>query len=100
MGLYFGISGIVVAVVIVFFLTGIRYIPNNRIGVVEKKFGRRSVKGSFIALKGEAGYQPDVLRGGLHYLMPIQFVVHISPLVTITQGKIGYLFARDGQPLS
>ena len=60
---------------------------------------QRSVKGGFIALHGEAGYQPEVLRGGLHYLMPIQYVVHIMPLVTITQGQIGYIFARDGEPL-
>jgi uncharacterized membrane protein YqiK len=26
--------------------------------------------------------------------------VHIAPLVTIPQGKIGYVFARDGQLLS
>ena len=92
-----------IALAIVFLLillTGIRFIPNNRIGIVEKRFGRKSVKGNFIALKGEAGYQPDVLRGGLHYLMPIQYRVHVVPLVTIPQGKIGYVFARDGQPLS
>src|SRR5512133_2514317 len=89
-----------VFLVLVFFGSGIRFIPNNRIGIVEKKFGDRSVKGGFIALKGEAGYQPDVLRGGLHYLMPFQYVVHIAPLVTIPQGKIGYIFARDGEPLS
>ncbi len=81
-------------------LSGIRYIPNNRVGIVEKRFGSRSVKGGFIARKGEAGYQPDVLRGGLHYLMPIQYRVHITPLVTIPQGKMGYVFARDGEPLS
>jgi uncharacterized membrane protein YqiK len=92
---------VVIAIVVVaIILSGIRFIPNNRIGIVEKRFGRRSIKSGFIALKGEAGYQPDVLRGGLHYRMPIQFVVHIAPLVTITQGKIGYIFARDGQPLS
>ena len=95
-----GVLGIIAALIVLFFLTGIRYIPNNRIGLVEKKFGQRSVKGSFMALKGEAGYQPDVLRGGLHYLFPIQYSVHIAPLVTITQGKIGYVFARDGEPLS
>ena len=92
-----------IALAIVFvliLLTGIRFIPNNRIGIVEKRFGRKSVKGNFIALHGEAGYQPDVLRGGLHYLMPIQYRVHVVPLVTIPQGKIGYVFARDGQPLS
>ncbi len=81
-------------------LMGIRFIPNNRIGLVEKRFGGRgSVKSGLIALNGEAGYQPKVLRGGLHWLMPIQYVVHMMPLVTITQGKIGYIFARDGKPL-
>ncbi len=81
-------------------LFGIRFIPNNRIGLVEKRFGGKgSVKSGLIALHGEAGYQPNVLRGGLHWLMPIQYVVHMMPLVTITQGKIGYIFARDGKPL-
>lgn len=94
---------VLIALAIILFLimlTGIRFIPNNRIGIVEKRFGRKSVKGNFIALHGEAGYQPDVLRGGLHYLMPIQYRVLVVSLVTIPQGKIGYVFARDGQPLS
>ncbi|MDD4043595.1 MAG: SPFH domain-containing protein [Anaerolineaceae bacterium] len=90
----------VAIILLLILLTGIRFIPNNRIGIVEKRFGRKSVKGNFIALHGEAGYQPDVLRGGLHYLMPLQYRVHVVPLVTIPQGKIGYVFARDGQPLS
>lgn len=80
-------------------LSGIRFIPNNRIGLVEKRFGAGSIKSGLIALQGEAGFQPQILRGGLHYLTPIQYVVHIAPLVTITQGKIGYIFARDGKPL-
>ena len=95
-----GVLIILAVLVVGILLSGIRFIPNNRIGIVEKRFGRRSVRGGFIARNGEAGYQPDVLRGGLHYLMPIQFVVHKEPLVTIAQGKIGYIFARDGEPLS
>jgi len=91
---------VLLVVVILVLLSGIRFIPNNRIGIVEKRFGGTTLKSGFIALNGEAGYQPDVLRGGLHYLIPIQYVVHIAPLVTITQGKIGYIFARDGAPLS
>ncbi len=90
----------IIALAVIIILSGIRFIPNNRIGIVEKRFGRKSVKSGFIALHGEAGYQPDVLRGGLHYLIPIQYVIHIAPLVTISQGKIGYIFARDGEPLS
>ena len=90
----------IIIVAILIALSGIRFIPNNRIGVVEKRFSNKgSVKSGFIALNGEAGYQPNVLRGGLHYLMPIQYVVHTMPLVTITQGKIGYVFARDGKQL-
>ena len=57
------------------------------------------MKSGLIALNGEAGFQPDVLRGGLHFFAPFQYRVHKMPLVTIPQGKIGYVFARDGQPL-
>src|SRR5258705_12620519 len=81
-------------------LSGVRVIPNIRIGNVEKRFSPRgSIKSGFIALNGEAGFQPNVLRGGIHYLMPVQYVVHAAPLVTIPQGKIGYIFARDGKLL-
>src|SRR6266542_1943095 len=96
------IPAIVIGVILlVVFMSGfLRYIPNNRVGIVEKLVsGKGSIKGGFIALNGEAGFQPNVLRGGLHYLMPIQYVVHTAPLVTIPQGKIGYIFARDGKLL-
>jgi uncharacterized membrane protein YqiK len=84
----------------IFFLW-LRFIPNNRIGIVEKRWSTKgSVKTGFIALTGEAGFQPNLLRGGIHFLVPFQYAVHIAPLVTIPQGKIGYVFARDGQQLS
>ncbi len=87
-------------IVALFFLRGIRLIPNDKIGVVEKRVsGGGSVKSGLIALAGEAGYQPWILRGGLHYLLPFFYRVHMMSLVTITQGKIGYVFARDGQAL-
>ena len=96
---YFGLGFL--ALVVLFLLSGIRYIPNNRIGLVEQRFsGSGSLRSGLIALNGEAGYQPMVLRGGLHYLMPVQYVVHMAPLVTIPQGKIGYVFARDGKQLA
>src|SRR5512141_324683 len=94
------VSLVLLVIVVLVLLSGIRVIPNTRIGIVEKRFSPKgSVKGGFIALNGEAGYQPRILRGGLHYLMPIQYVVHTAPLVTIPQGKIGYVFARDGKLL-
>ena len=80
--------------------TWIRYIPNTRVGVVEKLVsGKGSVEHGLIALDGEAGFQPQVLRGGWHFLTPFQYRVHRMPLVTIPQGRIGYVFARDGQDL-
>jgi uncharacterized membrane protein YqiK len=93
--------GVVAVLLVALFLSGIRYIPNKRVGIVEKRWSRAgSVPSGLIALNGEAGFQPDVLRGGLHHLTPFQYKVHIVPLVTIPQGKIGYVFARDGMPLS
>ncbi len=78
----------------------LRYIPNNKVGIVEKLVSAQgSVKSGLIALGGEAGFQPNVLRGGWHFLFRFTNRIHIMPLVTIPQGKIGYVFARDGQPL-
>lgn len=86
--------------IILWKLIGLRIIPNNKIGIVEKWW---SVKGSLneqiIALNGEAGYQPEVLRGGIHFRTPFKYKVHICPLVTIPQGQIAYVFSRDGKPL-
>ncbi len=94
------VSAASVALLVLLLSGFIRYIPNNRAGIVEKLVsGRGSVKTGFIALEGEAGYQPHVLRGGWHLFFPFQFRIHIVPLVTIPQGKIGYVFARDGRPL-
>jgi uncharacterized membrane protein YqiK len=79
-----------------------RYIPNNRIGIVEQLWSSRGslVEGAVIALRGEAGYQADILRGGIHFgLWRWQYKVHKLPLVTIKQGKIGYIFSRGGEQL-
>jgi len=84
-------------VLLLLFLNAFRYIPNAKVGIQEKlwSFGG-SVERGIIALNGEAGYQPDVLRGGWHVLVPLQYRIHMLPIVTIPQGKIGYVFARDG----
>ena len=98
-------AGAVVFAIFILFLVafGVRYIPNDRVGIVEKFWSRRgSVKaGHIIALNGEAGYQVDLLRGGVHlFLGRWQCRIHKTPLVTIPQGKIGYVYARDGDVLA
>jgi len=78
----------------------VRYVGNNRVAVVEKLWsGAGSITDGLIALRGEAGFQPDVLRGGYHFFFPFQYRIHSQSLVTIPQGQVGYVFARDGAPL-
>jgi len=100
-GLFTLLLIVIVGLLLLVLISGfLRYIPNTRVGIVEKLVsGRGSVKSGFIALHDEAGFQPDVLRGGWHLFIPFQYRIHSVPLVTIPQGKIGYIFARDGQPL-
>src|SRR5258708_7790043 len=94
------VNPIIVVVVLLVLLRSVRIVPNNRVGIVEKHWSLKgSVKDGFIALNNEAGYQPEVLRGGIHFLMPFQYHVHLAPLVMIPQGQIGYIFARDGAPM-
>src|SRR5258708_3986874 len=89
-----------IAIVILLRVSNIfRYIPNNQVGIVEKLWTTKgSIQGGFIALHGEAGYEPEVLRGGLHLFFPFMYRIHKSDLVTVGQGKIAYVFARDRAP--
>jgi len=92
-------AAVVVLALLVFAFNVIVYIPNDRVGIVERLWGAPSLSEGLIALKGEVGFQPQVLRGGLHYFFPFQYRVHKEDLVTIPQGEIGYVFARDGKDL-
>jgi uncharacterized membrane protein YqiK len=79
-----------------------RVIPNQQVGVVEKWWSKSGslAEGHIIALEGEAGFQADLLRGGVHFgLWRWQYRVHKVDLVTVPQGKIGYVYARDGESL-
>jgi uncharacterized membrane protein YqiK len=81
---------------------GFTSIGTDEVGIVEKWW---SLKGSvpsdgLIALRGEAGYQPNVLRAGVHFKTPFKYKVKKVRLVTIPQGQIGYVFARSGESLA
>ncbi len=99
-GLIVQIAAVVVGVLVLLWLVGFRVIRSDKVAVVEKWWSPKgSIKDAIISLHGEAGYQPNVLRGGIHFRSPLMYRVHVMPLVTISQGKIGYVFARDGVPL-
>lgn len=94
------IAGSIIAIGLVLWVVGFRIIPNDRVGIIEKKWSfNGSLDSQIIALNKEAGFQPDVIRGGIHFLSPIMYKVHIVSLITIPQGEIAYVFARDGEAL-
>src|SRR6201996_4681619 len=101
---HFVAYGVWIAVVVVLYIllrmaNIVRYIPNNQVGIVEKLWAAKgSIKSGFIALHGEDGFQPEILRGGFHFFFPFMYRIHMSDLVTVGQGKIAYVFARDGAP--
>jgi uncharacterized membrane protein YqiK len=96
------VAGILVIAIGVYLFLGVRYIPHRRVGIIEKLWSASGslTEGRIIALNGEAGYQAKVLRGGLYFGYPFwKFNIHKVPLVTVAEGRIGYVYARDGQPL-
>ena len=100
--LSFGTVSIAIGILLTLMLlySSVVYVPNNRIGILERLWASKgSVTQGLMALRGEAGYVPDLLRGGFHLLFPFQYRVHKADLVTVPQGEVGYVFARDGKPL-
>ncbi|OJW83923.1 MAG: band 7 protein [Bacteroidetes bacterium 46-16] len=81
---------------------GMVIVPENRIGLVTKKFvlygaNRELPDGRIIATKGEAGFQAKTLPPGLYWFMfPWQYSVSMVPFTVIPEGKIGLVLAKDG----
>src|SRR5580765_7460213 len=84
------------------FLFGMVIVPQNRIGMVTKKFvlfgaNRELPDGRIIATKGEAGFQARTLAPGLYWGMwPWQYGVDMQPFTVIPEGKIGLILSNDG----
>ncbi len=86
-------------------LFGMIIIPEDKVGIVTKKFvlfGKYKTlpDGRIIALNGEAGIQADALPPGLYWSYWIwQYEISQVDFTAIPQGKIGLLVARDGVEL-
>jgi uncharacterized membrane protein YqiK len=81
-------------------LLGVQILGNTEVGIVEQKIGGKPLVGGIIALEKESGFQPEVLRGGVHFLPGWRFKIHKVGLVNIQRGQIGYVFSRGGKPLT
>ena len=90
----------------VFRLFGIVIIPQDSIGVVNKKFvlfgrNRTLPDGSIVALNGEAGVQADTLAPGILFgFYPWQYDIRVEKFTTIAEGRVGVVESRDGKSLS
>lgn len=87
-------------------LFGVIIIPEDAIGIVNKKwviFGkyRNLPDGEIVALRGEAGLQADTLSPGLHFwLFPWQFTIQTTGFVNVENGQLGVVVSRAGQAVS
>ena len=102
------VAGIVI--LIVFFrpilqLMGVVIIPEDRIGLVTKKFvlfgqHKELPSGRIIAMNGEAGFQSQTLAPGLYFWKWIwQYEITLQPLTIIPDGLIGLIMSKDGGEL-
>lgn len=86
-------------------LFGMVIIPQNKLGIINKKFvlfgaNKALPDGKIIALNGEAGIQADTLPPGLHWgYWPWQYEVSVTEFVTIPQEMVGIVESKDGVPL-
>ncbi len=86
-------------------LMGVVIIPEDRIGLVTKKFvlfgtAKELPSGRIIAMNGEAGFQSQTLAPGLYFWKWIwQYQITLQPLTVIPDGLIGLLMSKDGGEL-
>ena len=88
-----------------FRLFGIWIIPEDKVGIVTKKFklfGANKIlkEGEIFACNDESGIQADVLKPGVYFwYWPWQYGIDIEPLLVIEKGKIGLVQAEGGKEI-
>jgi uncharacterized membrane protein YqiK len=91
-------------------------IPVGKIGLVESCDGQPLPSGRIVAKRvqcnsfqnarafleggGERGPQIDVIPPGMYRINPLLFNVKLADAVSVPQGQIGVVEARDGRPLA
>ncbi len=90
---------------LIFRLFGIIVIPEDKIGLVTKKFvlfgsNKELPAGRIIAIDGEAGFQAQPLAPGIYFWKWIwQYEITQQAFTVIPEGKIGLIVAKDGKEL-
>ena len=107
----YGIWAVVIILCLIFYklilrlLLGIVIVPEDKIGLVTKKFvllgaNKSLPDGRILAINGEAGFQAKTLAPGLYFgKWAWQYAVTLQPFTVIPTGKIGLVLAKDGAEL-
>ena len=103
--LFLLIAGIALHKFVLRFLFGMVIVPEDRVGLVTKKFilfgeNKELPDGSIIATKGEAGFQAKTLAPGLYFWKWVwQYDVTMEYFTIIPEGQIGLIMAKDGSEI-
>jgi len=76
-------------------------IDENEVGIIQRQFfGKPLPTGQIIARDGEMGPQAEILGPGWHFgYYPFTYLVRIDRVISVPSGQVGFVNARDGQPL-
>lgn len=93
------IGGLVVLLLLLVVFRSFHSIGAAEVGLVTKRVGKNLEGDQLVALKGEAGYQADLLMPGLRFkLWPI-FAVDRYPWVQVPPDHVGIVIAQVGESL-
>ena len=87
------------------FLFGMVVVPEDKVGLITKKFvlfgaEKELPDGRIIAIKGEAGFQGKTLAPGMYFGMWFwQYTITMEQFTIIPEGKIGLIMAKDGSEI-
>ncbi|MEI6140550.1 MAG: SPFH domain-containing protein [Mariniphaga sp.] len=87
------------------FIFGMVLVPEDKIGLVTKKFvllgaNKELPDGRIIATKGEAGFQAKALAPGIYFGKWFwQYSISMQSFIVIPEGKIGLILAKDGEAI-
>jgi len=94
------IGGSIGLLAIILLLSGIRYVPASKVGIVTRTMlGTKMPQGHIIARGGEMGVQAKTLMPGLYWMFPIIFHVSLVPVTVIPENSVGIVESIDGESL-
>ena len=86
---------IAIAVIVAFFISGLKLIGDDEVGIVIKKmFGKTMPQGQVVAREGQTGVRADILMPGLYWRVPVIWRIIKHPVVNILPSEVGIVVAN------